>query len=296
MVGAGLKPAPTKSFAECESMTDNPLVSVIIPTFNRQAMVTEAVASVLAQAYAPFEVIVVDDGSTDATIHALAPYHNHIRLITQTNRGVSAARNRGIAAAAGEYIALLDSDDLWLPGKLACQIRFFTENPDALICQTQEIWMRKGVRVNPRKYHRKPSGMIFEPSLALCLVSPSAVMLRRNLFDRVGGFDETLPACEDYDLWLRISCRIPIYLIDQYRIIKRGGHADQLSCNWGLDRYRIQSLHQLLNAGGLSPAQHAAATTMLVKKCRMFAAGCRKHGHTQQAETYTAMADAWDNE
>lgn len=266
-----------------------PLVSVIIPTFNRQAMLLEALTSLLDQEYSPFEVIVVDDGSTDDTVAALAPYRDRIQLLRQPNRGVSAARNRGIAAARGELIALLDSDDLWLPGKLRTQVRFFAAHPASLICQTEEIWLRQGVRVNPRKYHQKLSGMIFEPSLARCLVSPSAVMMRRSLLEEVGGFDESLPACEDYDLWLRVSCRFPIDLIDAHLIIKRGGHPDQLSRNWGLDRYRIQSLLKLIESGELSLPQKEAATAMLIQKCHIVAAGCRKRERYAEAEFYELL-------
>ena len=168
-----------------------PMVSVIIPTFNRSDMLKDAVASVLDQDYGNAELIVVDDGSTDATVQTLASYQDRLRLLRQENRGVSAARNAGIRAAAGTLIALLDSDDLWLPGKLRAQVDYFEAHPEALICQTEEIWIRNGVRVNPGKRHRKQAGDIFERSLALCLVSPSAVMMRKSLLDEVGAFRRT---------------------------------------------------------------------------------------------------------
>jgi glycosyltransferase involved in cell wall biosynthesis len=218
-----------------------PLVSVIIPTYNRGWIVQAAVDSVLDQDFSDYELIVVDDGSNDNTREILGAYGKGITVLQQSNMGVSAARNSGIAAASGRLIAFLDSDDLWLPGKLSTQVKFFEENADAVINQTQEIWIRNGQRVNPQKRHHKFSGMIFERSLALCLVSPSAVMIKKSLFDTVGVFDEDLPACEDYDLWLRISCRYPVHLIDIPLIIKRGGHDDQLSKAAGLDKYRIQS-------------------------------------------------------
>src|SRR5210317_699273 len=163
-----------------------PLVSVIIPTYNRGWILTEAIDSVLAQDFKDFELIVVDDGSTDNTRQILDSYDQDLIVIRQSNRGVSAARNRGIAAAAGRLVAFLDSDDLWLPRKLSRQVDFFNSNPDTVINQTEEIWMRNGARVNPKDRHRKPSGMIFERSLELCLVSPSAVMIQRTLFDAVG--------------------------------------------------------------------------------------------------------------
>ena len=268
-----------------------PQVSVIIPTYNRAWVIKEAIDSVLTQDYTEFELIVVDDGSTDQTFDVLESYRNDIKVLSQKNKGVSAARNRGIAEASGNFIAFLDSDDLWLSQKLSVQIDFFNQTPDALICQTEEVWIRNGLRVNPKKRHKKPSGMIFKPSLRLCLVSPSAVMIRRHLLDRVGRFDETLPACEDYDLWLRISCRFPIYLIDTPLIIKRGGHDDQLSKGTGLDKFRIKAIEKIIKSGLLSEGQHRAAVKTLKEKCDIYAAGCRKRGREEEALYYAKLAD-----
>ena len=266
-------------------------VSVIIPTYNRGWIIKEAIDSVLSQDYRDFELIVVDDGSTDNTDDILNSYREDIIVFRQKNQGVSAARNRGLAEASGRFIAFLDSDDLWLPQKLSRQVEFFNKNPDAQICQTEETWIRKGVRVNPKKRHKKPWGMIFEPSLALCLVSPSAVMIRRSLFEKVGGFDETLPACEDYDLWLRISCRYPVYLIDTPLIIKRGGHNDQLSASSGLDKFRIKSLNKIIESDLLSKNQYEAAVKTLKQKCMIYAAGCRKRGREDEALYYMSLAE-----
>jgi len=270
-----------------------PQVSVIIPTYNRGWIIKEAVDSVLAQDYKGFELIVVDDGSTDSTSEILAAYGNDIKVLFQENKGVSAARNRGIAEASGQFIAFLDSDDLWLPQKLSTQIEFFNQTPDALISQTEEVWIRNGFRVNPKKRHKKPSGMIFKPSLKLCLVSPSAVMIRRSLFDRVGGFDETLPACEDYDLWLRISCRFPVHLIDTPLIIKRGGHDDQLSSMVGLDKFRIKAIEKIIKSGRLSNDQCRAAVKTLKEKCDIYAAGCRKRGREEEALYYISLSSKY---
>jgi glycosyltransferase involved in cell wall biosynthesis len=268
----------------------NPLVSVIIPTYNRGWIVKEAIDSVLEQDFVDYELIVVDDGSADNTPDILHGLVDDIKVIRQSNRGVSAARNRGIQASAGRWIAFLDSDDLWLPQKLSRQVDFFDRHPDARICQTDEQWIRNGVRVNPKARHRKPSGMIFGPSLELCLVSPSAVMIRKRLLSDVGLFDESLPACEDYDLWLRISCRFAVYLIDIPLIVKRGGHADQLSRTPGLDKYRIQSLHNIIESNLLSNTQRAAAARMLKQKCRIYANGCRKRRRADEAEYYETLA------
>ncbi len=273
-----------------------PSVSTIIPTYNRPAFLREALASVLAQTYRDNEILVVDDGSTNATRYATRQIVEEytraqtrpIRYLYQPHQGVSAARNRGVDASRGEFLAFLDSDDVWQPEKLAHQVAFFEALPTAQICQTQETWIRYGVRVNPRKKHRKPHGDIFVQSLADCLVSPSAVMLRRELFERMGGFDEQLPACEDYDLWLRISVREPVYLIDTPLVLKRGGHADQLSRQfWGMDRFRLVALRKLLDSGRLSLQQRQATLSMLHKKCRILANGARKRG--KSAEPYRAL-------
>jgi glycosyltransferase involved in cell wall biosynthesis len=267
-----------------------PIVSVIIPTHNRAWVLAEAVDSVLAQTFPDYELIVVDDGSTDATADLLAGYGARLRVEVQAHQGVSAARNRGIARANGELLAFLDSDDLWLPHKLRRQVDFMASRPAALICQTGEVWIRRGVRVNPARRHRKPSGMIFDASLALCLVSPSAVMARRALFEEAGTFDESLPACEDYDLWLRVSARFPVYLLDQALVVKRGGHPDQLSSAWGLDRYRIRALAKILEGGVLTASQQRAAVATLERKCRIYAAGCRKRRREAEARAYDELA------
>jgi len=267
------------------------MVSVIIPTFNRLPLVREAVGSVCAQRDAVCETIVVDDGSTDGTGEALErEFGTRIRVLRTTNRGVAAARNRGVAASRGDHLAFLDSDDLWLPDKLAVQEAFFAAHPQAEICQTDEIWVRNGVRINPGAHHRKPSGDIFAASLQRCLVSPSAVMLRRRLFERAGGFDESLPACEDYDLWLRIARDTPVWLIDRPLVVKRGGHADQLSRRfWGMDRFRVAALVHLLNEGTLPAPSRAATLEVLRHKCAILANGAARRGRHAEAARYRLL-------
>lgn len=264
----------------------SPTVSVIIPTYNRWPLVGVTIGSVLAQSYAELEIIVVDDGSTDDTAKQLNQIGSRLANLKQPNRGVSAARNFGVRHARGRYLAFLDSDDLWLPQKLAIQTAFMEQNPAVGICQTEEIWVRNGVRVNPKAKHRKPSGDIFIPSLELCLVSPSAVMLTRELFEQMGGFDENLPVCEDYDLWLRIAADQSVPLIDDALVIKRGGHADQLSrSTWGMDRYRVLALQKHLRAG-LDGVKRDAAIDVLRRKVGVLAAGARKRGKASEAAAY----------
>jgi glycosyltransferase involved in cell wall biosynthesis len=269
------------------------VVSVIIPTYNRAAKVAKAVSSVLEQTFRDFELIVVDDGSTDPTRSVLQPFGTRIRfLLHEENRGVSAARNTGIRASQGPLIAFLDSDDYWLPEKLEKQVGFFRLHPDAVACQTEEIWIRRGRRVNPMQKHAKPSGDIFAPSLRLCLVSPSGVMLRRSLLDEVGWFDETLPACEDYDLWLRISCRYPVHLLGEPLLVKEGGSPDQLSATVkGLDQYRISAIVKLIRSGMVRGRQLDAAFEELALKCRIFGRGCVKRGRVEEGERYLRLPD-----
>lgn len=272
-----------------KNKTGRPLVSVVIPTYNRAWVLRDTINSVLDQTFDSYELIVVNDGSTDNTRTLLEGYEKII-VLDQANKGVSAARNRGIVAARGEYVAFLDSDDLWLPEKLAAQVAFFQANPEALVCQTQETWIRNGRRIYPKHRHRKQSGMFFERSLELCLVSPSAVMMKKDLFTEVGLFDEHLPACEDYDLWLRVGARIPIFLIHEALVVKRGGHPDQLSSNTGLDKYRIQSIRKLLEGDTLSHGQRRAAVAVLKNKCEIYASGCKKRGRLEEMAYYQALA------
>lgn len=270
-----------------------PEVSVIIPTYNRSQKVARAIQSVLDQSFRDLEIIVVDDGSTDDTYQCLDRFRSSIKYIRQlNNRGVSAARNRGIKSSFAPWIAFLDSDDYWLKDKLQVQMELVHRNPGTMACQTDEIWIRRGRRVNPKRRHRKPSGDIFRQSLKLCLVSPSSVIIRRSVFNEVGLFDETLQAAEDYDLWLRISCRYPVYLIDRALIVKEGGHADQLSQRFaGMDRFRIRAIVNLINSGILSSDQAEAALEELSIKCKIFGNGCIKRGKWEEGYFYLSLPE-----
>jgi glycosyltransferase involved in cell wall biosynthesis len=266
-----------------------PVVSVIIPTYNRWPMIGEAIESVLAQSYQRFEIIVIDDGSNDGTAERLRQYSSSIRLASQRRSGVAAARNYGVRIAMGHYVAFLDSDDLWLPRKLEIQTTFMGQHPEVQICQTDEIWVRRGVRVNPKTKHAKPSGDIFRRSLDLCLVSPSTVMLTKKLFNEVGGFDEGFQVCEDYDLWLRIAVDHSVPLIHAALTVKRGGHADQLSHSiWGMDRYRVQALRKLLRSGLLGEKRHWVIEA-LTRKISILCQGARKREKEYEATVYEAI-------
>lgn len=268
------------------------MVSVIIPTYNRSRFVREAILSVLGQSACPEEVIVVDDGSDDDTASVVEEFGQRVKLLRCAHGGVSAARNMGIRESRGRWLAFLDSDDLWLPEKLSAQLAFVENSRGFRILQTEEIWVRNGRRVNPRRYHEKPEGHCFEKLLDRCLVSPSAVMVERSLIDEVGWFDERLPACEDYDLWLRIGCRHPIGLIKEPLVIKRGGHQDQLSATVSsLDRFRILALEKILLSGRLTRVQAGQVFRVLVRKCLVYGEGCRKRGREKEAALVLAMPE-----
>ena len=270
-------------------------VSVIIPTFNRAQTIRRALQSILNQKGVSFEILMVDDGSTDETralVERLASERAEVHYLSQANCGPSAARNLGIQKAQAPFIAFLDSDDEWLPGKLKAQLEFFGANPDFLICQTDEIWIRNSKRVNPMKKHKKFGGFVFEKCLPLSIVSPSCVMMRRGFFDEVGFFDETLPACEDYDLWLRTSARFPIGLIEKPFVVKYGGHPDQRSHQFPvMDQFRIRALLKLFKSNVLNLDQQELVARELIRKSRIVSQGARKRGKVEEAVFYENLIE-----
>ena len=261
------------------------MVSVIIPTFNRAYCVAESIRSVLAQS--ELEIIVVNDGSTDETVKELASFPTIQVINLAENHGVSYARNKGLEQARGSLICFLDSDDLWEEGKVQAQVQWMQDHPECKAVYTDELWIRNGVRVNPMNKHQKYSGDIFRQCLPLCIVSPSSVMLRKSVLDEVGGFDELMSVCEDYDLWLRIAVRYPFKFLREKLIVKRGGHEDQLSRKyWGMDRWRIYALDKLLRGDDLNMQQREWVTEMLIKKSSILIQGFEKRGKTEEARVY----------
>jgi len=272
------------------------MISVIIPTYNRATFLMEAIRSVLDQdpdfekgPGKDLELIIVDDGSTDNTEQKVAGLSAPVVYFRQSHQGVSAARNKGLDLAAGEHIAFLDSDDLWKKEKLRVQMSLMKALPQTRVCYTEEMWIRKGVFVNPKKRHRKHSGWVFDKVLPLCLLSLSSALFHREVFDEIGRFDESLPVCEDYDLGIRLARRYPFRFIDRPLIIKRGGHSDQLSKRyWGMDRYRIAALEKALSLD-LTADQERLVKAEIVKKSRILAGGFHKRGKKTEAEKYTRL-------
>ncbi|HKJ45206.1 MAG TPA: glycosyltransferase family A protein [Balneolales bacterium] len=264
-------------------------VSIVIPTYNRKSLLSRALVSVLNQTAQPAEIIVVDDGSKDGTEQMIRDDFPNVRYCHQTNHGVSAARNKGIGLSNGSWIAFLDSDDEWKPQKLEKQITALRDSSVDKICHTNEVWIRNGKFVNQKKKHKKYGGYIYKKCLPLCRISPSAVMIHRSVFDDIGLFDESLPACEDYDLWLRICSKYPVLYLNEKLIIKHGGHSDQLSrAFWGMDRFRIKALENILNSGILSNEQAQATIKELLKKMKMYLIGARKRNKTKEVSALEA--------
>ncbi len=236
----------------------------------------------------------MDDASSDGTL-ALMRRFPQVRVHRwQENRGVSAARNQGIEMARGEWICFLDSDDRWLDNKLQVQVDWMQSHPKSPACYTDEIWIRNGVRVNPKNKHRKYSGDIFRHCLPLCIISPSSIMMRASILEAIGGFDTDLAACEDYDLWLRLASRDPVEFIPEQLIIKTGGHADQLSHKYrGMDRFRVYALEKILIQDHLSPQQRTWVLEMLIEKCSILHTGYRNRGKHEEARVYDRAAQQY---
>jgi glycosyltransferase involved in cell wall biosynthesis len=273
---------------------ENPAISVIIPAFNRIWCLETALQSVWEQTFRDYEVIVIDDGSTDDT-PALLRQFPEVRVHRwEDNRGVSAARNQGIQMARGEWICFLDSDDQWLENKLQAQVDWVQSHPECEASYTDEVWIRKGVRVNPKNKHRKYSGDIFQQCLPLCIISPSSIMMRASILKAIGGFDIDLAACEDYDLWLRLASRYTVDFIPEQLIIKTGGHADQLSHKYrGMDRFRVYAMEKILKQDYLSPQQHTWVLEALVEKCTILHIGYRNRGKHEEARLYEQAAEQY---
>ncbi|NDV20055.1 glycosyltransferase [Pseudodesulfovibrio sp. JC047] len=259
-------------------------VSIILPTYNRAKFIGTALDSVRAQTYTNWECLIIDDGSTDNTAAVVAAYDDpRFVMLHQENQGVSGARNTGISASRGDVIALLDSDDEWMPTKLAIQLAYMEKHGYA-ICQTEEIWYRGGKRVNQPKKYAKPEGWFFEAALEMCLISPSCTMFTRSVWEYIGPFDTGMLSCEDYDMWLRACLQYPVGLVREPLTIKYGGRQDQLSiCIPCADLYRIQALVKILESRKLDAEQQRMAVAALERKVYIYTQGCEKRGKDDEA-------------
>lgn len=272
-------------------------ISVIIPTYNREKLLRHALDSVAGQSFCCDEIIVVDDGSTDNSCAVVMDFKSRcpvsVRYLFQENKGPAAARNLGIRESKCSVIAFLDSDDHWQKKKLELQYSSFAKYSEILISHTNERWLRRGQHLNQKKKHQPGSGDIFEHCLQLCAVGMSTVMVRKELFEHVGFFNEEYRCCEDYDMWIRTSCRYPFLLVAHPLTVKEGGREDQVSYQYrvGMDKLRIASIFDLIQQHSLSSEQKQKAYNELWKKCLVYGKGCLKHGKAEEGEKYIDLAE-----
>ncbi len=253
-------------------------------------MLREAVASVTAQSFHDWELIIVDDGSDDSTWQWVASQGQLQGVRHSLRKGPAAARNAGAQVARGRYLAFLDSDDLFLPRKLELQVNQLDGNPNSALSHGNEIWMRHGQELKQKAKHEKRGGWIFEHCLPLCRISPSAALMRLEVFEALGGFDEELEVAEDYELWLRLTCQHHVAFIEEPLLVKRGGHGDQLSMKYGqIEKFRIEALRRVLRKTPLKDHQFSAALCELEHKCKIYALGCEKRGRLSEAQQYLRM-------
>lgn len=278
----------------------NPIVSVIIPTFNRVHLLKRAIDSVLAQSFKDFELLIVDDGSTDDTEAMVATIEDpRVRFIKLTHSGFPGkVRNAGVVQSTGALLAFLDSDDCWRPQKLSRQVPLHavTEGREgelsrARISHTRELWLRSGKEISQHSQKHRREGNIFEDALIKCIIGPSTVILGRALFQKFGGFREDLEIAEDYEIWLRITYTEPVAYIDEPLTKKYAGHGDQLSEKYGLiEPFRIRGLKDLVDRGYFQGEPLKLAKAELSRKCRIYAGGCRKRGKSDEARKYEEEA------
>lgn len=265
----------------------DPLFSVVIPSYNRRDLLRKSIESVLHQDFKDYELIVVDDGSTDSSILLMEDYKGSgLTYIRTANKGVSHARNTGIQNSRGKYIAFLDSDDCWRGNKLGHAFEAISKFPGVYLFHTEETWMRNGVELRQKEKYRRHCGRIYRQCLPLCCIGMSTLVVKKSLFCKVGTFDEDMPACEDYDFFLRASLENEIRLIPFALTVKDGGREDQLSNQPGLDKFRIYSLEKMLKSGLLSDENLDLTRDELKRKCTIYAKGSEKRGKIVEAKKY----------
>ena len=269
-------------------------ISVVIPSYNRKEFLKRSIDSAINQTKKPFEIIVVDDGSTDGTETMIKSDYDFVKFIKQKNKGVSAARNIGIEVSIGEWICFLDSDDEWKKDKLEKQINAMKSNPGYKFFHSNEIWIKNGLRINQKKKHKKYGGDIFDKCLDMCRISPSSVMIDKTVFDEVGNFNENLVVCEDYELWLRICDKYRVFFIDEPLIIKYGGHQGQLSYSIeSIENHRIKALEYLI-LENLNRKNKRHAIQMLLSKLNIYLKGLVKRRKNDEIAVYEEKIKVWN--
>lgn len=290
-------------------------VSVIVPTFNKKEQVREALQSVLDQKFQDIEILIADDGSTDGTplalfkelgaqpeaIDVLAKMgNNSIRPFTHAfqcggitvqyhygiNRGLSTARNRGIKSARGEYIAFLEPDDFWAPHHLSELISHLKRNREVKVCRVSERLIREGKSRAPKHPANRTTGWLFEASLDSSLMSISTVICHRSCFSICGCFDENMPACEEYDLWIRISSHFPIGFLDCNSVTRRTPRPADSIRAWNWDRFRVYALEKAFQSGHITPEQRYLVAQSIVLKCERLVEGFKRQKSDERSNFY----------
>ncbi len=269
-------------------------ISVIIPTLNRVNLLKRALRSVLNQTLPPDEIIVIDNGSTDDTKNMIKDNFQNIKYYYLHDKGVSKARNLGIKNSNSEWLSFLDSDDEWHRKKLEKQINFIKYNSKCKFVHSNEVWLRNGIHLNQLKKHKKKGGNIFKNCLKMCCISPSSVILKKNIFYDYGFFDEGFQVCEDYEMWLRISAKEEICFLEDKLLIKHGGHKDQLSKKfWGMDRFRVYAIEKNLLNNNFSEYQNGLAKFFLLQKLEVIINGAKKRNNIETFEKFKKKYEYW---
>lgn len=266
----------------------------MIPVYNRYELLKEAVASVLAQSYHDFEIIVIDDGSEDGA-DRITGLSEKIRYYRYEHTGFPGLmRNRGVAHAAGELTAFLDSDDLFEPGKLELQLEELGSSA-SLLCHTREKWLRGQREISQKRFTHRRRGDVFPDALKKCIIGPSTVLMDRACFLGLGGFREDLEVAEDYEFWLRYTALHPVAYCDEPLITKRAGHGGQLSEKYGqIEIFRIRGLRDLVEDNWFlrhaSRSHQRMALLELADKCRIYSDGAEKRGRTGEAQEFRDLS------
>ncbi len=280
-----------------------PLISAIIPVYNRPGHIREAIQSVLVQTWRPLELIVGDDGSTDQTRQEVQKAVENFRsadvrgkILDLKHSGFpGAVRNRCVEEASGEYLAFLDSDDLWLPRKLEKQIALFLEEPELQLVHTREEWNRSGKIISQSKLRHKRGGDVFMDALKKCIIGPSTVMIRRDFYQETGGFRDDLEIAEDYEYWLRLTAVTEVRFLDDPLTVKRAGHNDQLSEKYGhIEKFRLEGLKSLVDSEYFHDWHAVEAAAELSRKCLVYGRGCMKRGKTSEGQEYLDLAGYYE--
>ncbi len=281
-----------------------PQVSVIIPTYQRTQLLERAVRSVISQqGEISYELIVVDDGSEEGVRRTNASLREELErrgvrwIQLEKNGGVAAARNTGAADATGDWIAFLDSDDVWGSDKLRAQLRFHGENPHFLVSQSTERWVRDGKAIRRPKHWQQRSGDLFAQAVERCSIGPSCVMIACEVWDELGGFDPRFRVCEDYELWLRLTARYQVGLVPDSSpagdasVEKHAGHEGQLSIETpAMDRWRLLALQKATTQQGyFGKRQTGMIRAALRQKAEILQKGAEKRGLLRDASHYAQI-------